>query len=33
VQVDAKTGAIVSETTETPKQQRAEAVKEKSEHK
>jgi len=33
VQVDAKTGAIVSETTETPKQQRAEAIKEKSEHK
>jgi uncharacterized membrane protein YkoI len=33
VQVDAKTGTIVSETTETPKQQRAEAVKEKSEHK
>jgi uncharacterized membrane protein YkoI len=33
VQVDAKTGTVVSETTETPKQQRAEAVKEKSEHK
>jgi len=33
VQVDAKTGAVVSETTETPKQQRAEAAKEKAEHK
>ncbi len=33
VQVDAKTGAVVSETTETPKQQRAEAIKEKGEHK
>lgn len=33
VQVDAKTGTVVSETTETPKQQRAEAVKEKGEHK
>lgn len=33
VQVDAKTGAVVSETTETPKQQRAEAVQEKAEHK
>ncbi len=32
VQVDAKTGTVVSETTETPKQQRAEAVKEKDEH-
>ncbi len=33
VQVDAKTGAVVSETTETPKQQRAEVVQEKGEHK
>jgi hypothetical protein len=33
VQVDARTGSVVSETTETPKQQRAEAVKEKGEHK
>ncbi len=33
VQVDAKTGTVVSETTETPKQQRAEAIKEKGEHK
>ena len=33
VQVDAKAGTVVSETTETPKQQRAEAVKEKGEHK
>jgi len=33
VQVDAKTGMVVSETTETPKQQQAEAVKEKGEHK
>lgn len=31
VQVDAKTGTVVSETTETPKQQRAEAIKEKGE--
>jgi hypothetical protein len=33
VQVDAKTGTVVSETTETPKQQQAEAIKEKGEHK
>ena len=33
LQVDAKTGTVVSETTETPKQQRAEAIKEKGEHK
>ena len=33
VQVDAKTGAILSETTETPKQQREEVIKEKGEHK
>lgn len=33
VQVDAKTGTVVSETTETPKQQRAEAIKAKGEHK
>ncbi len=33
VQVDAKTGAVVSETIETPKQQREEAVKEMGEHK
>jgi uncharacterized membrane protein YkoI len=33
VQVDAKTGAVASEATETPKQQRAEAIKEKGEHK
>ena len=33
VQVDAKTGEVVSETTETPKQQRAEASKEKGERK
>ena len=32
VQVDAKTGTVVSETTETPKQQREEAAKGKSEH-
>lgn len=32
VQVDAKSGAVVSETIETPTQQREEAVKEKSEH-
>lgn len=33
VQVDAKTGVVIAETTETPTQQRAEAIKEKGEHK
>ncbi|MDE2221012.1 MAG: PepSY domain-containing protein [Gammaproteobacteria bacterium] len=33
VQVDAKTGKVVSETTETPRQQQAEARKEQGEHK